>query len=216
MTYGRNVLSVSSVALAVLTLVFAFSGCGEEKSSDSKTGDNAAASEPSDAERRRVTELGQEASEALMQSLGGQLKAAMQSGGPVQAISVCRQAALPLTAAAGESFDGVAVRRTTLKTRNPANAPDATDREVLESMASAAAQNAAPPDPVIEWQDDVARFYRPLMMQEICLKCHGDPASFSPELTQALADSYPDDQATGYALGELRGVIRVDVDIAKP
>lgn len=167
---------------------------------------------PTEAEQRRVSERGEAASEALMKSLGGQLKAALQSGGPVQAIIVCQQAALPLTTAAGESFDGVTVRRTTLKPRNPANAPDDTDRRVLEAMARA----EGVPEPVIEWEDDAARFYRPLMMQEVCLNCHGDPASFPTELTQALAERYPNDLATGYALGDFRGVIRVDVERSGP
>lgn len=167
---------------------------------------------PTEAEQRRVSERGEAASEALMKSLGGQLKAALQSGGPVQAIIVCQQAALPLTTAAGEPFDGVTVRRTTLKPRNPANAPDDTDRRVLEAMARA----EGAPEPVIEWENDAARFYRPLMMQEVCLNCHGDPASFSPELTQALAERYPNDLATGYALGDFRGVIRVDVERSGP
>lgn len=170
------------------------------------------ANRPTEAERGRVVQTGQAASEALIQSLGGQLKAALQSGGPVQAILVCQQAALPLTSAAGASFEGVAIRRTTLKPRNPANAPDAIDRRVLEMMA----RSEGAPEPVIEWGDDTARFYRPLMVREVCLKCHGDAATFSPELTKTLSERYPNDLATGYALGDFRGVIRVDVERGEP
>jgi hypothetical protein len=112
-----------------------------------------------------------------------------------------------MTAAAGEQFEGVTIRRTTLKPRNPANAPDETDRGVLEKLAA-----MSPPGATIEWQDEVARYYQPLIVQEVCLNCHGDPASFPAELTEKLADLYPDDQATGYALGDFRGVIRVDVE----
>ncbi len=197
------------VALGGLALVACDHGARDDSDSDE-------AAAPTEAERQRVTETGQAASDALMKSLGGQLKGALQSGGPVQAITVCQQAALPLTAAAGESFEGVSIRRTTLKPRNPANAPDDLDTRVLETMAAAAKQSKGPPEPVVEWGEDVARFYRPLMIQEVCLNCHGDPASFSPELTQALAERYPDDQGTGYALGDFRGVIRVDIARAQP
>ena len=155
----------------------------------------------------RVTGRGEAAAKVLMDRLGAQLKSAMESGGPVAAIAVCQQVAIPLTASAGAEFEGVAIKRTSLKPRNPANAPDEMDRSVLEEMAA-----QSPPQPVIRWEDGVARFYRPLLIQEVCLKCHGDPATFPKELTEALASAYPGDAATGYALGELRGAIRVTMD----
>ncbi len=154
----------------------------------------------------RVIERGEAAAKVLMESLGTQLKGAMESGGPVAAITVCQQVAIPLTDSAGAEFEGVTVKRTTLKPRNPANAPDEKDRAVLEAMAA-----QSPPQPVIRWEDGVARFYRPLMIQEVCMKCHGDPATFPKELAAILAEKYPHDAATGYALGDLRGAIRVDI-----
>jgi hypothetical protein len=47
------------------------------------------------------------------------------------------------------------------------------------------------------WTPEAGRYYKPLVIQEVCLKCHGDPAAFSPELTTALRELYPTDQATG-------------------
>ncbi len=155
-----------------------------------------------------VTARGEAAAKVLMERLGAQLKGAIESGGPVAAITVCQQVAIPLTTSAGAAFEGVTVKRTTLKPRNPANAPDEHDRAVLEAMAA-----QSPPQPVIRWEDGVAHFYRPLLTQEVCLKCHGDPATFPKELTEALAFAYPADAATGYALGDLRGAIRVTVDL---
>jgi len=197
-------------------LALAGTGCGGGNSSAEPNEEGVSTSKPTEAERRQVAETGRAASDALMKSLGGQLKAALQSGGPVQAIAVCQQVALSMTASASEPFEGVSMRRTTLKPRNPANAPDPLDREVLEEMAEAAGQVEGAPEPVIEWREDVARFYRPLMVQEVCLKCHGDPENFSPELARALAERYPEDRATGYALGDFRGVIRVDVERSQP
>lgn len=141
-----------------------------------------------------------------MESLGSQLKGALESGGPTGALAVCQQVALPLTAAAGESLDGVTIRRTSLRPRNPANAPDPVDREVLEAMAS-----QSPPQVELRREGAVTRYYQPLVVQELCLTCHGDPATFPAELTSALASLYPGDTATGYAVGDLRGVVRVDV-----
>jgi hypothetical protein len=38
-----------------------------------------------------------------------------------------------------------------------------------------------------------------------CLSCHGPVDTLDPELREALAQRFPDDEATGYQLGELRG-----------
>lgn len=177
-------------------------GCLDPTSSSSPQGDS-----PDEAEIAMVMETGEAAAADLMKRLGGQLKGALQTGGPVAAIAVCRQAAMPLTEASGAAFEGVTIRRTTLKPRNPANAPDEVDRAVLEVMAE-----EVEPGAVVKWEEEVARFYQPLAIQEICLNCHGDSATFPEALVEALAESYPEDQATGYRLGDLRGVIRVDIE----
>ncbi len=167
---------------------------------------------PSAAERARVTGLGEQAASALMASLGAQLMAAMEAGGPVEAVAVCRNVALPLTDGAASGFEGVSLRRTTSKPRNPANAPDERDLAVLATMEAAATGDDEVPGVMIEWDDTVAHFYAPVFVQQVCLNCHGDPGGFSEPLAEKLRELYPDDQATGYALGDFRGVIRVDID----
>lgn len=155
-----------------------------------------------------LAEIGGTVSQALMDSLGTQLKAALEAGGPVAAVTLCQGVAMPLTEAAGQDHEGVSVRRTTLRPRNPANEPDDTDRAVLEAMVA-----SQPPVAEIRREEGAARYYRPLIVQELCLKCHGDPAGFPEELRETLAQLYPDDAATGYSLGELRGAIRVDIPV---
>ena len=162
---------------------------------------------PSAGEIQAVTETGKKAAESLMTSLGGQLKAALEDGGPVNALQVCQQVAVPMTEAADQGFEEGVIRRTALRVRNPSNAPDELDRKVLGILGSAGELPAAH----VEWTPDTARFYKPLVIQEVCLKCHGDPKSFPEELTNTLAELYPEDQAAGYQLGDLRGVIRVDI-----
>lgn len=159
-----------------------------------------------ESEKERAAVIGAAAAKTLTESLGGQLKAAMANGGPVAAIAVCRQVALPLTHAAGNFVDGVTLRRVTLKARNPANEADATDMAVLGAM-----QAQPEPEVAIRRVGETIRYYQPLAIAEVCLKCHGDPATFPKELGAILAEKYPHDAATGYALGDLRGAIRVDI-----
>lgn len=164
---------------------------------------------PSPQEQHEITTTGHAVADQLVQTLGAQLKSALSSGGPTTAVSVCQAAAQPLTNSVASALPGVTVRRTALKVRNPLNTPDDNDRTALRQLVALPPEQR--PSEIIQWTPDSARFYKPLVMQEVCLKCHGDPETFSPDLRQLLSQAYPDDQATGYRLGQLRGVIRVDV-----
>ena len=44
----------------------------------------------------------------------------------------------------------------------------------------------------------------------VCLSCHGPPGSLDPEVTTALKNLYPQDEATGYRMGDLRGAFVVE------
>lgn len=171
--------------------------------------EEAAPPAPNAQEQHEVITTGHAIADTLVRTLGEQLKAALTSGGPEAAVTVCQTAAQPLTSSVASSTPGVRIRRTALKVRNPVNSPDNDDRAVLQQFA------ALPPDQrppqIVQWTKDSARFYKPLVMQEVCTKCHGNPDTFSPALRELITQAYPDDQATGYSTGQLRGVIRVDL-----
>ena len=196
--------SFSTLALCSLAILLFSSSC--EK----------APTPPSDGEVEAMTDLGQRASDALMKSLGGQLKGALQNGGPVEALVICQTAAIPLTDAASGRFDGARISRTTLRPRNPLNAPSEEDLPVLEDFVKQVDAATGPPQAMLKWHQGRAVYYRPLMIQEVCLNCHGDPDSFQADLTEKLAELYPADKATGYSLGDFRGVIRVEMDRKQP
>jgi len=46
----------------------------------------------------------------------------------------------------------------------------------------------------------------------MCLACHGD--NIAPEVTAAIRAHYPEDQATGFATGQLRGAFSIRWDDA--
>jgi mono/diheme cytochrome c family protein len=115
----------------------------------------------------------------------------------------------PLTETVAQEFPGATVRRVTLRPRNPDHAADATDREVLERFAAAGAPES--PAETVVWTETTGRYYRELRIQEVCLTCHGNPDRFPPDLAGTLRQLYPEDQATGYQTGELRGAVRVEI-----
>ncbi|MCA9563683.1 MAG: DUF3365 domain-containing protein, partial [Myxococcales bacterium] len=45
----------------------------------------------------------------------------------------------------------------------------------------------------------------PILMSTACLPCHGDENHLIPALNEPLHRLYPDDQATGFEEGEVRG-----------
>jgi hypothetical protein len=168
----------------------------------------AAAAEPDDWPAR---------SRALADQLTGQLKVelqqALQAGGPVAAIEVCRTRA-PALAAQLSQESGAQVGRTALRVRNPANAPDELERKVLLQFAEEMAAAESPPPSPPEAEFDLAtshgvehRYLRAIPLQPPCVLCHGK--AIAPDVAAAIQRHYPEDSATGFEPGELRGAVTV-------
>jgi hypothetical protein len=154
-------------------------------------------------------------SRELSTQLGKELKvelgAAIEKGGPVAAIDVCRSRA-PAIAARLSAESGARVGRTALKVRNSGNAPDDLERAVLEQFAGdlASGRVEGPLEAAFEIKREggIERHYlRAIPTEALCLTCHGE--TLATELAAAIAREYPNDQATGFKLGELRGAFRV-------
>lgn len=153
------------------------------------------------------------AARAASAALGGglltELKAAFETGGPTAAIQVCNQKA-PEIASGISQKQNMQVGRTSLKIRNPANAPDAWEKTVLEDFAK---RKAAGEDPAKIEHYAVAgnelRYMKAIAIpaNASCLVCHGE--SLDPAVRARLKELYPSDQATGYRVGDLRGAFTV-------
>lgn len=129
------------------------------------------------------------------------------------AIGVCREKAPQMTKAASEET-GWAIRRVSLKNRNPKAVPDAWERAVLEDFDRRAAAGEKPPtfekaEVVLENGKPMQRYMRALPVQEICLGCHGPVDQLTPAVSAKLKSSYPEDRGTGYKLGDIRGAMTI-------
>ncbi len=144
----------------------------------------------------------------FQKALGAQLMDAIAAGGPVQAISVCSEQA-PQIAARFSAQSGARVGRTALRLRNPGNAPDARQRELLARFERELATGVEqPPEHFETSPDGSARYMKAIVVQSKCLACHG--RTLAPEVSTAVARHYPADQATGFSAGDLRGAFYVD------
>lgn len=151
----------------------------------------------------------------ICQALGSRLMQALQTslkqGGPTAAISVCRDQAPKIASEISKEM-ACTVRRTSLKTRNPKNAPDAWERGILETFQRRVAEGEDPAslecsEVVREGGVPVLRYMRGIAVGGPCLACHGP--SPAPEVSAALRTAYPEDHATGYEKGSLRGAFSV-------
>lgn len=149
----------------------------------------------------------------LIQTLGGELKAAMTAGGPAQAIGVCKDRA-PKIAGEAAARTGMQIKRVSLKNRNPKGVPDAWETEAMASLEKRLAAGEKPETldthAVVDMPDGkMYRYAKALVTQPACLNCHGPAENLSPEVKATLAAEYPDDKAIGYAPGMIRGILSI-------
>lgn len=159
--------------------------------------------------QEQVAQKGTEVSTTLVQKLGSELKAQMVSGGPIAALHFCSQNALNLTEQIGKET-GTSIKRVSLQHRNPVNAATSEEKTLL-SQWQAMLKNGEtlPPYKLTKLSNGHTAYYKPILINnETCLKCHGEVAGDSP-LDKAIKETYPEDQATGYKMGDLRGMISV-------
>ena len=155
-----------------------------------------------------------DAAAAMLKELGGKLQAAMKDGGPVQALSVCTVEA-PAIAQRISEEEKITIRRVSAKPRNPTlGVPNDWQTLAMKQFEEGLARGDKPAD--MEFVEAVKagggsrmelRFAKPIVMQPQCTTCHGAPEQISPEVKAKLNELYPNDKATGYKPGELRGAI---------
>jgi len=135
------------------------------------------------------------------QQLQSALKAGIQQG-PLAALSVCQLQAPAI--AESLSTDGVTVGRASQRLRNPANAAPDWVQPVLNAYLA----DASDREPrAVEISDSVAGYVEPILLQPMCVMCHGD--AIAPAVATRIRELYPADEATGFRPGELRGVFWV-------
>lgn len=144
----------------------------------------------------------------IVKQFGGtlkpQLKKALAEGGVKHAIEVCSVQA-PNIAKELSLTTHWQVKRVSLKARNNLSAtPDAWETSTLEEFEQRQQQGEnAQTIAKAEIVNNEFRFMKAQGVEPLCLTCHG--SELSEEAKAALAQYYPEDKATGYALGQIRG-----------
>lgn len=158
-----------------------------------------------------LTSQATESIAAFASALKAELTAAMQEGGPLQAIDVCHVRA-PIIAREISEQQGMTLSRVSLRNRNPANAPRRWQTAVLQEFEARRASGEDVAE--LSWKSTVPgpggqefRFMKAIPTAPVCLACHGE--SIAPPVAEKLAELYPDDAATGFREGDIRGAFVV-------
>lgn len=193
---------VSGLAVSGVLLV---AGCSSQSSSETQraTEESAVATivegqSPSEASKQKMLA----AKDALFTKLSGRLVEAMSSQGPAAAITVCRQEA-PAIAEEVSAEHGLQIGRTGVRLRNPAN--------VAPSWAEKLVQDKTDTPTFVTLDNGHAAALLPIKLQGQCLMCHGPKQGIAPIIQEQLSRLYPNDQATGFEEGELRGWFWIDL-----
>lgn len=185
----------------LLFLVLLLAGCQPPEQAASPVSDSARVARAHSA----ATDLGA--------GLMAMLTSEMARGGPAAAIAVCADSAQARTSR--HQQEGVAVRRVGTRVRNVRNTPDSFESAVLAAFQAELRAGGAPTDTVViqpmPGGQTRLRYLRAIRVQPQCLTCHGPESGIPDTVRTILATRYPDDRATGYAVGELRGAISVQV-----
>lgn len=161
-----------------------------------------------------AAEKGKQIVADAFQLLSSNLQNAIQQGGISNALPYCSVAAQPLTRSVGEP-KGVTVRRFTHKPRNPQGKANEMEMAVLAHWQRLLPTTNAPAALATNISPGKVTFFAPIVLsQPLCLNCHGQPGKdISPEHVALIDKLYPQDQAKGFEMGDLRGGWRVDFPI---
>lgn len=168
---------------------------------------------PPDSERLTI---GERTINRLAMTMVREVAGAGTPEGAGKSLDVCHLKALPSTGVVIKDEPRItAVKCTSLRLRNPVNAPDPGEQLALKRIEKDLEKGVVPkvllqqidlPTGKSEW-----RVYKPLGVLPQCAACHGPTENLPPDLQARLKERYPQDKANMFAAGNWRGLIRVTV-----
>lgn len=121
------------------------------------------------------------------------------------ALRFCNAKAIALTDSMGTTLQAK-VRRVSDKNRNPKNEANELELAYIDLAKSQINSNGGAKPQLLEDGDKMLAYY-PIMINGMCLQCHGSKNTDIAEKTlKEINIRYPNDKATGYVSGDLRGI----------
>lgn len=149
---------------------------------------------------KEAIERAHETLKAVRKNFKKTLQQAISDKGIPGAIADCQLKAPSL----GRSSEQVDIGRTSQKLRNPSNEPRSWVKPLLEEYQKTPVQQQAK-NRLVQLGPNHFGYVEPIYVEAVCLNCHG--ANLKPEVKKEITQLYPKDQATGFQLGDFRGLI---------
>ncbi len=143
------------------------------------------------------------ARDRLAKQLVGALGESVGERGFAESVDFCKTVAPKMATEVGTAT-GVSIGRTSHRLRNEANAAPTWAAAAVSAPAEAKVHTFAGPQGKLG-------LLSPIKTAALCTNCHGEPDSLADGVAAALHEHYPDDEATGFAEGDLRGWFWVEV-----
>lgn len=152
--------------------------------------------------QQKGNKISNEAQITLLSNVGK----AIQNGGTESAVEFCNLNANSIIDSLNQEFS-CTISRISEKNRNP----EAGLRQNLEEELWSIFMKGTLTDTLIQEKNGLV-FYKSISISiPTCLKCHGNTDSDITTATfQKFNELYPQDQATGYKLNDLRGLWKID------
>lgn len=145
-------------------------------------------------------------SKKSQKAIGGKLKMAIQHGGFSNAIGFCNASINGIVDSLKTKYKA-GIKRTSLKLRNPHNAPNDKEKQLLEAYQYSFDKNAPIKEGTQVLKNGDILYTKPIFMKGLCLNCHGKPGgTLNPDAYTRIQELYPSDSAVNYMEGDLRGM----------
>ncbi len=160
-------------------------------------------------ENKSYVDRGFEYAMATKSVLGKNLKGKINSEGTLAAVNFCNLNAIHFTDSMSVEYNAE-IKRVSDKPRNANNQANDQELEIIHDFKAQLANSEEIVPITIEEEENVFGYY-PIVTNDMCLKCHGDPANIEEETHSKIQLLYPQDKAIGYATNQLRGIWVVEM-----
>ena len=156
-------------------------------------------------EKPTYAEVGMSYALGTKKALGSNLMGAIQKEGVLGAVAFCNEKAYPLTDSMSVAYNA-SIQRVSDRPRNPNNSANKRELKHIQAFKQMVREKKEV-QPIVEDLGDQVKFYAPILTNQMCLKCHGNTKTdVSLEVQNLLKEKYPNDEATGYGISEVRGI----------
>jgi asparagine synthetase B (glutamine-hydrolysing) len=161
-------------------------------------------------------DIARKSSKDLIETMRDALLKELEKGDVLSAVSVCSELSQNIIKEKQQKY-GFYIRRISEKYRNEKNKPDKYELSFLKKLEKLSKEGKLQDEyyEIVEEKDGkYLRYFKPILVQPMCLSCHGDLNSIPEDVRKFLKEKYPEDKAFGYKAGDFRGAVSVKIKLS--